>query len=56
MKKYLLTALCLIMAAGIFAQDTSSSSSSVVRRRSGDRPGSKTETPGVTQRMQAHFE
>ncbi|MDE6169616.1 MAG: hypothetical protein K2F68_00485, partial [Duncaniella sp.] len=56
MKKFLLSAISLIIAAGVFAQDTTSSSSSVVRRRSGERPGAKSETPGVTPRMQSHFE
>ncbi len=56
MKKFLLSAISLIIAAGVFAQDTTSSSSSVVRRRLGERPGAKSETPGVTTRMQSHFE
>ncbi len=56
MKKFLLTTISLIIAAGVFAQDTSTSSGSVVRRRSDDPAGSKTATPGVTQRMQSHFE
>lgn len=54
MKNILLTAISLLIAAGVFAQE--SSSSSVVRRRSGDRPGSQTGTQGVTQRMQSHLE
>ncbi len=54
MKNILLTAISLLIATGVFAQE--SSSSSVVRRRAGERPGSKTETPGVTQRMQSHLE
>ncbi len=55
MKKFLLAAFSIIVAAGVFAQDVSTGS--VVRRRGpGDRPGAKETTPGVTQRMQSHFE
>lgn len=55
MKKFLLAAFSIIVAAGVFAQEVSTGS--VVRRRGpGDRPGAKETTPGVTQRMQSHFE
>lgn len=54
MKKFLLTAIALVVGVCAFAQDASSSSS-VVRRKAGDR-NAKQATPGVTQRMQAHFE
>lgn len=53
-KKFLLTAIAIIIAASASAQQEGSSSGSVVRRRAGDRPG-KTETPGVSQRMQDRF-
>lgn len=56
MKKVLLFAITLLIASVAMAQD--SSSGSVVRRNRGDRPGAKggDGTPGVTQRMQAHYE
>lgn len=54
-KKFLLTAITLIIAASAMAQD-SSSSSSVVRRRAGSERGAKDTTPGVTQRMQSHLD
>lgn len=54
-KKFLLTAITLIIAASAMAQD-SSSSSSVVRRRAGSERGAKDATPGVSQRMQSHLD
>ncbi|MCM1521828.1 MAG: gliding motility protein GldN [Muribaculaceae bacterium] len=53
-KKFLLIAITLITAATAFGQQESSSSGSVVRRR-GPADRNKTETPGVTQRMQARL-
>ncbi len=52
-KKFLLTAITLVIAAAAVAQD--SSSSSVVRRRGAADRGAKNATPGVTQRMQSHL-
>ncbi|MCH5325802.1 MAG: gliding motility protein GldN [Duncaniella sp.] len=55
-KKIFLSAITLVIAATAFGQtDGSSSSGSVVRRRSADR-NEKSATPGVTQRMQSHFD
>ena len=52
--KFLLTAISLLIALGAFAQDSSSSSSVVRRRGPADR--NKSETPGVTQRMQSRLD
>lgn len=54
MKKFLLTAIAVMISAAAFAQE--SSSSSVVRRRSADDRNASKSTSGVTQRMQSHFE
>lgn len=54
MKKFLLTAIAVIISATAFAQE--SSSSSVVRRRSADDRNASKSTTGVTQRMQSHYE
>jgi len=54
MKKFLLSAIVMLISASAFAQQ--SSSSSVVRRRSADDRNANSHTPGVTQRMQAHYE
>ena len=51
--KFLLTAITLLIAAGAFAQE--SSSSSVVRRRNPADRKAQTATPGVTQRMQSRL-
>lgn len=52
MKKFLLTAILFTVAAGVFAQDASRSSG--VRRRGAD-DAKKTQTAGVTQRMQSRL-
>lgn len=54
MKKFLLTAIALLVSVCAFAQDASSSSS-VVRRKASDR-NAKQATTGVTQRMQTRLE
>lgn len=54
-KKFLISAITLVIAATALAQTDGSSSGSVVRRRTpGDR-GDKNTTPGVTQRMQSRL-
>lgn len=54
LNKYIFAAsAAMMMAIGVSAQD--SSSSSVVRRRAGERE-QQSATPGVTQRMQAHYQ
>lgn len=54
MKKFLLTAIVTLISVAAFAQQ--SSSSSVVRRRDADDRKGASAAPGVTQRMQAHYE
>lgn len=53
-KKFLISAITLVIAATALAQTDGSSGGSVVRRRSGDR-NDKNATPGVTQRMQSRL-
>ncbi|MCM1163247.1 MAG: gliding motility protein GldN [Muribaculaceae bacterium] len=54
-KKFLLTAITLIIAATAFAQQDASSSGSVVRRRGAADRNKSTDTPGVTHRMQSRL-
>lgn len=53
LSKYILAAVAIFSTSSAIAQD--SSSSSVVRRRAGDRQ-QESSSPGVTQRMQAHYQ
>lgn len=54
MKKFLLTAIVTLISVAAFAQQ--SSSSSVVRKRDADDRKGSASAPGVTQRMQSHYE
>lgn len=55
MKKILLTAIALLAAICVFAQDASSTASTVVRRKASER-NARSSAPGVTQRMQSHID
>ncbi|WP_285823096.1 gliding motility protein GldN [Duncaniella freteri] len=55
MKKILLTAIALLAAICVFAQDASSTASTVVRRKVSER-NARSSAPGVTQRMQSHID
>lgn len=55
MKKILLTAIALLAAICVFAQDASSTASTVVRRKVSER-NARSSVPGVTQRMQSHID
>ncbi|MDE6370004.1 MAG: gliding motility protein GldN [Duncaniella sp.] len=58
MKKFLLITLTLLAGVCATAQDNGSSTSSAVMRRSASdrKAGQASATPGVSQRMQSHFE
>ena len=56
MKKFLLTAIVILTAAVCASAQDVSSGSSVVRRSAASDRNAKQSAPGVTQRMQAHFE
>lgn len=55
MKKILLTTIALLAAICVFAQDASSTASTVVRRKVSER-NARSSAPGVTQRMQSHID
>lgn len=55
MKKILLTAIALLAAICVFAQNASSTASTVVRRKVSER-NARSSAPGVTQRMQSHID
>lgn len=56
MKKFLLTAIVLLTAGVCALAQDASSNSSIVRRSAAADRNAKQATPGVTPRMQAHFE